>query len=268
MAQGSLTYLILQTVPNYTVIALLGCATLFLYNFSMILAKPTKSLHSPHRRVQWIYKHYKVVICLTALSAVAMIIFALQLSFDTIVLLFIIGALALSYNFPLFKGTFGRAGLRNIPGAKLFIIALVWALTCVYVPIKELKSAGVPIDPLDVFLLTFKRFLFITAITIPFDIRDLFQDRRYQLKTLPVMLGEQKAHLFCQLLLMLYIFLLLIFVSQITVATLGLILVTILSGWLIFKSRWKKNEYYYFLFLDGTLILQFLSVLTLQYLSL
>jgi len=268
MAQGALTYLLLQTAPNYSVIALLGCATLFLYNFSMILARPKNPQNSPHRRVHWIYKHYNLVTSLTALSAVIMVPLAFQLSFNTILLLSFTGLLALSYSFPLFKGTFGRFGLRNLPGAKLFIIAIVWALSCVCVPIMELKSAGITISFIDILLLTVKRFLFITAITIPFDIRDIFQDRQYKLKTLPVILGERKANLFCQSLLILYIFLLLIFVNQITVATIGLILVTILSGWLIFKSRWKKNEYYYFLFLDGTLALQFLSVFTLQYLSL
>jgi hypothetical protein len=32
----------------------------------------------------------------------------------------------------------------------------------------------------------------------------------------------------------------------------------VLTGWLIFKSKWEKNEYYYFLYMDGVLILQYL----------
>jgi hypothetical protein len=28
-------------------------------------------------------------------------------------------------------------------------------------------------------------------------------------------------------------------------------------GWLIFKSKWEKNEYYYFFYMDGVLILQY-----------
>lgn len=268
MAQGALTYLLLGIPINLNVISLLGCATLFLYNFSMILAKPKNPLNSPHRRVHWIYKHYKLVVSLTLLSIIAIIPLTLQLSLSTILLLAFTGLLALSYSSPLFKGSFGRFGIRNIPGAKLFIIALVWSLSCVCVPIMEMKSSGNIISITDTLILAIKRFLFITAITIPFDIRDLFQDKRFNLKTIPVLLGEKKANLFCQCLLALYILLLLIFVNQITIATIGLILVTIMSGWLIFKSRWEKNEYYYFLFLDGTLILQFLSVFILQFLTL
>lgn len=265
MAQGVLTYLLLNTQPNLAVIALLGCSTLSLYNFSMILARPKNPLRSPHRRVHWIYSHYKLVLFLTALSSIALIPLLLQLSLNTIILLSLTGLLALSYNFPIFKGTSNRFGLRNLPGAKLFIIAMVWALSCVCVPIIELKSSGISVSLIDLLLLTTKRFLFVTAITIPFDIRDLFQDKQYNLKTLPVILGEKKAYLFCQSLLILYVIFLLIFVNHLTFATVGLILVTLLTGWLIFKSRWEKNEYYYFLFLDGTLILQFLSVYILQY---
>jgi len=267
MAQGALTYMLLKAPLNFTVIAILGCATMFLYNFSMILARPKDPSHSPHRRVHWIYSHYKLVLSLTALSAIAMIPLILQLSIGTIILLFFIGLLALSYSFPLFRNKSKRVGLRNIPGAKLFIISMVWALSCVYVPIIELKSTGTSVSLIALLLLTTKRFLFITAITIPFDIRDLFQDKQYNLKTLPVILGEKKSTLVCQALLILYIILLLIFVPKLTLAIVGLTAVTLLTGWLIFKSRWEKNEYYYFLFLDGTLILQFLSVFILQYFS-
>lgn len=267
MAQGALTYMLLRTPLNFIVIAILGCATMFLYNFSMILARPKDPSNSPHRRVHWIYSHYNLVVSLTVLSAIALIPLTLQLSIGTITLLFFIGLLALSYSSPLFKDKSKRVGLRNLPGAKLFIISMVWALSCVCVPIIELKSSDISVSLIALLLLTTKRFLFITAITIPFDIRDLFQDKQYNLKTLPVILGEKKSTLFCQALLILYIVLLLIFVPKLTLAIGGLIAVTLLTGWLIFKSRWEKDEYYYFFYLDGTLILQFLSVFILQYFS-
>lgn len=267
VAQGALTYMLLKAPIDYVVLAILGCATMFLYNFSMILARPKDPSGSPHRRVHWIYSHYKLVLSLTVLSAVALIPLTLQLSMGTITLLFSIGLLAISYNFPLFKDKSKRFGLRNLPGAKLFIISMVWALSCVCVPIIELKSSGISVPLIALLLLTTKRFLFVTAITIPFDIRDLYQDKQYNLKTLPVILGEKRSTLFCQALLILYIILLLIFVPKLTLAIAGLIAITLLTGWLIFKSRWEKDEYYYFFFLDGTLILQFLSVFVLHYVT-
>jgi hypothetical protein len=44
----------------------------------------------------------------------------------------------------------------------------------------------------------------------------------------------------------------------------ALALSIILTGWLIFRSRWEKNEYYYFFYLDGVLIVQYLFVLGLK----
>jgi len=47
----------------------------------------------------------------------------------------------------------------------------------------------------------------------------------------------------------------------------ALTLTTVLTGWLIFKSKWEKNEYYYFFWMDGTLILQYLMLLLFNYLN-
>lgn len=264
MAQVGLTYLLLGAPVDYFAVFFTGCGTLFLYNFSMIMARPANPMSSPHRRVHWIYSHYRLVLGLSACALLLMAPLMFTFEFRTLTVLFFTGLIAISYNRPVLKKL---SNLRDVPGAKLFIISLVWTLSCVYVPIVELNSTGYFVSGTDTLLLAAKRFLFITAITIPFDIRDLFQDQKYNLKTLPVLLGGKKSLLFCQTLLVLYIIILLIFVDRISIATIGLILVTLITGWLIFKSKWEKNEYFYFLFLDGTLALQFLSVWSLQSLT-
>ena len=169
-----------------------------------------------------------------------------------------VGILALMYNFPFLKLNDKKIGLRNLPGIKLFLIALVWSISCVLLPIVQLESSyGISATLSETLLLVAKRFLFICAITIPFDIRDLFQDKLYELKTIPVMLGEKKAWVFCQALLILCFVLLVIFTKEFNLDVLGLALTLFLTGWLIFKSNIKRNEYFYFVFLDGTMILQF-----------
>src|SRR5690606_23738685 len=141
---------------------------------------------------------------------------------------------------------------------------LIWALSCVLLPILQLKSQSFNVSTLDTLLLIAKRFLFVAAITVPFDIRDLYQDRTYELKTIPVVFGEKNAYLFCQFLLLLYLALLFIFNKGFDLNYLGLAVVTLLTGWLIFKSNWERNEYYYFFYLDGTLMLQCVSVYMMQ----
>lgn len=260
MAQGSLTYLLLRQPIDLHVVSLLGTATLFLYNFSMVLSKPAGNVNSPYRRSRWIFGHFRLIQAITGVSAVALIPLALQLSQAALVLLCITGLLALFYGLPIFKNNRQPHGLRGIPGAKLFIIASVWTISCVCLPLVEMQEAGLPVSVADFSLLTAKRFLFTTAITIPFDIRDFFQDSKYQLKTIPVLFGVEKANRVCQLLMALHLMLLMLFLDNMDLQAVGLIAVTILASWLIFKSKWEKNEYYYFLLLDGTLLLQFLSV--------
>ncbi|WP_242691596.1 UbiA family prenyltransferase [Desertivirga arenae] len=200
---------------------------------------------------------------ITLIAVISIIPLAFFLSPASQVLMFFLGVIAVAYNLPLFTMNDKKFGLRNIPGLKLFLIALIWSLSCVLVPIIE---TGMPVRTSDTIVLIAKRFLFIAAITVPFDIRDLYQDKSYDLKTIPVMLGEKKAYLFCQFLLLIYISLLLLFTKTVDADFIGISLTIILTGWLIFKSNIKKNEYYYFLYLDGTMILQLVAVVLSNYL--
>lgn len=179
-----------------------------------------------------------------------------------------VGLLAVAYNIPFLTLNNKKIGLRNIPGIKLFLIAFVWASSCVLLPIVELESSHQLQIPLsETVLLVAKRFLFICAITVPFDIRDLFQDKLYELKTIPVILGEKKAWIFCQALLAIYLLLLILFTKGINIDVIGLALTVFLTGWLIFKSNIKRNEYFYFFYLDGTMLLQYLILILCSWLS-
>jgi 4-hydroxybenzoate polyprenyltransferase len=132
-------------------------------------------------------------------------------------------------------------------------------MSCVLFPVLEVLHRNADyISMRDTTILIAKRFLFIGALTIPFDIRDLFDDRKMGLKTIPVVWGEKKAYLFCQVLLAGYVALLFLFKHNgLTTDFWALTTTTVLTGWLIFKSAWKKDEYYYFFYMDGVLILQY-----------
>ncbi|HTM99850.1 MAG TPA: hypothetical protein VL088_13935, partial [Pedobacter sp.] len=229
------------------------------YNLSMLLSKPKEPSKSPFKRVRWIFSHHRLIISITLIAILCIIpITLLYLSIQAKLLMSFVGIIAVAYNFPFLSFNQRKIGLRNLPGIKLFLIAFVWSVSCVLLPIVELENNyGISVSLGETVLLIAKRFLFICAITIPFDIRDLFQDKLYELKTIPVMLGEKKAWIFCQALLGAYIVLLILFTKTINLDVIGIALTIFLTGWLIFKSNLKKNEYYYFFFLDGTMILQY-----------
>jgi len=262
VAQAALTYHLIHAKCDKYVLGLLFCSTLALYNFSMFLSKPKHPEKSPFRRVRWIFANYRFMTTITLIAVVSIIPLAFFLAPASQVLMFFLGVIAVAYNLPLFTMNEKRFGLRNIPGLKLFLIALIWSLSCVLLPIIE---TGMPIHASDTLVLIAKRFLFVAAITVPFDIRDLYQDRSHDLKTIPVMLGEKKAYLFCQVLLLIYISLLLLFTRGIDADFVGITLTIFLTGWLIFKSNIRKNEYYYFFYLDGIMILQLVMVFVANY---
>jgi 4-hydroxybenzoate polyprenyltransferase len=262
VAQGLVTYQLLKVKPDMYVLGLLFSSTLALYNFSIVLSKPKNPENSKSARVRWIFSHYRLMITISIISAFSIIPLSLFLSTSSKILLFTLALISVAYNLPLFTIHDKKFGLRNIPGIKLFLIASVWALSCVLLPILEMESnQAISVTLNDTILLIAKRFLFIAAITVPFDIRDIYQDKFYELKTIPVLFGERWALFICQGLLGAYIILLVLFTEHFDANFFGLSLTIILTGWLIFKSKWKKNEYYYFLYLDGTMILQFFMLL-------
>jgi len=269
VAQGLVTYQLLDTKPEKHVLGLLFCSTLALYNFSILLSKPATPEKSPFRRVRWIFSHYRLMITLTMIAVLSIFPLVFFLNTSSKILLISLAITSVAYSLPIFTIHDKHFGLRNIPGVKLFLIAAVWSLSCVLLPILELESSvEASVSMNDSILLIAKRFLFIAAITVPFDIRDLFQDKTNELKTIPVILGERKALLICQGLLVIYLVLLFLFTKSLDGNFIGLTLTIILSGWLIFKSTWQKNEYYYFFFLDGTMIVQFLMLVLCSYLPL
>jgi 4-hydroxybenzoate polyprenyltransferase len=184
-------------------------------------------------------------------------------SFSSKILLIFLAVLSFAYGLPLFSLGDKKFGLRNIPGLKLLLITLVWTMSIVLLPVLEAQAAHLATISLrDTTILIAKRFLFIGALAIPFDIRDLFEDKQLGLKTIAVAWGEKNAYLFCQALLAGYVILLFLFKNKgFDTDFFALALSIVLTGWLIFRSKWEKNEYYYFFFLDGVLILQYMFVI-------
>lgn len=269
VAQGLVTYHLLNVAPDKYILAIIFFGTIGIYNFSMLLSKPKKPKDSPYIRVRWIFSHHRLIISITLISVLCLIpLGLLYLSIEAKLLMIFTAVLALGYNIPFLTLNNQKIGLRNIPGIKLFLIALVWSVSCVLLPVVELEhNYQINISTAETLLLVAKRFLFIAAITIPFDIRDLFQDKLYALKTIPVMLGEKKAYIFCQFLLIGYLALLLLFRQATISDIIALTLTLLLTGWLIFKSNIKKNEYYYFFYMDGTMLLQYVVLILATYIS-
>jgi 4-hydroxybenzoate polyprenyltransferase len=269
VSQGLVTFYLIGSKSSYHVNWLLFTSTLGIYNFSILLTKPKHPEQSPYRRVRWFFEHYRLMVTFTIVSLLSLIPLFFLVSMESRILLIFLAIISFFYSIPLFTIGDQKFGLRNIPGLKQFLITLVWTMSTVLLPILESHAHHLTdVSMRDTTLLIGKRFLFIAALTIPFDIRDLFEDRQSGLKTIPVVWGEKNAYLFCQVLLAGYLVLLLLFHNNGFNATFwALFITTLLTGWLIFKSKWEKNEYYYFFYMDGVLILQYVVLVLVGWLS-
>ena len=269
MAQGLVTFYLIGVKPLPSVIFLLFVSTLGIYNFSILLTKPPNPELSQHKRVRWFFAHSRLMVTFTIVSLLSLLPLFFLISMESRILLIFLGIISFCYSIPLFTIGDQKFGLRNIPGLKQFLITLVWTMSTVLLPIMEAQHRyQTPVSMRNITILIAKRFLFYGALTIPFDIRDLFEDRKSGLRTVPVVWGEKKAYLFCQVLLAGYVVLLFIFRNQGVDADFwALSLTIVLAGWLIFKSNWEKNEYYYFFCIDGVLILQYLLLLLFNWLG-
>jgi 4-hydroxybenzoate polyprenyltransferase len=267
VAQALVTFHLIGSKPVTTVTGLLFTSTLGIYNFCILLSKPDKPEASPYRRVRWFFSHYRLMVTFTIVSLLSLIPLFFLLSMESRILLVFLSILSFCYSLPLFTIGEHKFGLRNIPGLKPILITLVWTLSCVLLPILEAENLHLAdVSMRDTMILIAKRFLLIGALTVPFDIRDLFQDRQSGLKTIPVAWGEKNAYLFCQVLLAGYIVLLFMFRNNgFNVDFFALTTTAILMGWLIFRSKWEKNEYYYFFYLDGVLVLQYVVLVVFNW---
>ncbi|MET3503472.1 4-hydroxybenzoate polyprenyltransferase [Mucilaginibacter rubeus] len=262
VAQALLTFHLIESKPVFPVLGLLFTSTLGIYNFCILITRPTKPQRSPYKRVRWFFAHYRLMVTFTIVSLLSLIPLFFIITTESKILLIFLSVLSFGYGLPLFSVGDHKFGLRNIPGLKPFLITLVWTMSCVLFPVLEsMHNHLTDISMRDTTILIAKRFLFIGALTIPFDIRDLFDDRKVGLKTIPVVWGEKNAYLFCQVLLTGYIVLMFLFRQNgFSLDFFALTFTMFLTGWLIFRSAWEKNEYYYFFYMDGVLILQYVIV--------
>ncbi len=200
----------------------------------------------------WIKSHKSLLISLNFIS----VLFLLKLTFD-------LNPKSYILMIPLILGTFFysvpflflRKNLRDITGLKLFLITIIWSAVTVLLP---LNNAEISFSS-DVWLVFLQRFLFLFAITIPFDIRDIdFDDPK--IKTLPQVVGVKNSKFLGSAALLL--FFVIEFFKDIELMSSIVITLTISIvsfAFLIFSSN-KQSKYYSSFWIETLPIVWFLLV--------
>ncbi|MBO9690562.1 hypothetical protein [Chryseobacterium sp.] len=157
---------------------------------------------------------------------------------------FIIVVLGLLYN-----SFFLDVYIRKIPLLKVFYVGLVWALVNCWLTLPEFS--------IPIFMISF---FFITALVLPFDIRDMNSDT---VKTFPMLIGVQNTK---------YIAYILVFIS-IIISTLYLelhyalsfFITSIITYILIYFSENKRDDAYFSFGVETCSALPFLFLVIMEY---
>lgn len=230
--------------------------TLFLYALHRIIgiSKTHASFQLARYTVITAYKHH--IEWYAGIGAIMAVISFFQLSRSTQLALIIPGLISLGYVLPIMGN---KKRLRDLNDIKIFLVALVWAWITVLLPAIEYELL-----PHKGILFTFiERVLFIFAITLPFDIRDLQVDEQSAVRTLPakwgVALTKNIAAGITGIALLIAIFCQQQFYYSIPMMV-ALILTYLTTILLIKKITPQRGDYFYTGLMDGTMVLSGLLV--------
>jgi len=237
-------------------LGLIFFSTLFVYALHRIIGISKVSEFREMERYAVIEKFKHHISFYALVAGVGSAICFWNISMPIKLSLIIPGIISLGYVLPFLSG---KKRLRDFNHIKIFLIAIVWSWVTVFLPALEIGVA----TTLPVGLMILERMIFIFAITLPFDIRDLKVDSHSEVKTIPAVIGIEKTKTLGTLSLAAAFGLAVTnwFSGGYNVDVVLGISVSFLSTWLfIQKSDQIKHDYFFTGIIDGTMILQFILI--------
>ncbi|MEZ5015041.1 MAG: UbiA family prenyltransferase [Chitinophagales bacterium] len=227
-------------------------STLFTYLFIRIVARNRISSYQPERRWDFFLQHFSVLKWATIFTGLCSLGLFIFLPRPVQLAMLVPGAVSVLYGLPL-----GAFRLRDMGIMKIFLIGFVWAFNGSALP--AIASGADPWHT-DVLLLFAAQFLFIFAITLPFDVKDIEIDALNQVKSIPAYLGKENT--FTLSFICLFASAAIHSWMQRTYAEADLSVAMgvsiLITGMVIYATRSSTRNADYFGWIDGMIILQFL----------
>lgn len=259
------TFLYFNLIPSNAMLVLVFSATYFIYNFQRLVRMNQKEIDEANIgfRMRWVYKNTQPIILTIVIAAIILVVSLFYLNIKTIIALAIMGFFSVVYVVRFIPYNNKWLTLRDIPFLKIFVIAFVWALVTGLLPIISSKDL-IQINLQHILFLT-KQFLFVVAITIPFDIRDMKYDVEKGIKTFPLVVGVKKIIILGILLLLGFIAIASYEFLVLQNITLGLwiaeIIFILAVMFLLLLSKKQQPELFYSFIIEGTSLLLATTVL-------
>lgn len=163
--------------------------------------------------------------------------------------------LTLSYSIPFIKLNNKGITLGEIPFVKTPVLALVWGISTTVIPLIE---KNINLSTSFIGLQVLSRILFVFALCIPFEIRDIVSDKSKNIRTLPVIHGIKVTKIIGVLIVVLEIVIhhLMPEISFSSVIALDISSLVALV-WIIHRNQ-TTGVYFYKFLVDGTMMVRFI----------
>ncbi len=251
MALGSIV--LLKAPADMPLTVLVFFSTIVIYTVDRL--RPTlEDSTAPGPRLIAYLTQKKSVQAMLVIGLVGLVVSVFFQRFEVLLALVPLGVLSFWYTVPV-----GVFRLKDIPYLKTFIVAGVWTVVTAWLPIWR------PDTPIDLAfgMHLFTRFLFMSAITLPFDYRDRDRDRAAGIKTLPQRLGTTGTKMLSFVLLALFAGL--HGVHHSPQIFLGSALTAGFTALIIAAMSPERGDVYYSVGVDGTMVLQYALLIILTH---
>lgn len=221
----------------------------FLYNLQRIYQSTQPTIDT---RLLWYRKNKKWIFTIALLLVLVFsnVIMEIMVQYYQGMIVYgFCGLVSLFYFLPPFQ-------FRKVKYIKQFAIACIWVVVCTVIPFMYSENTYVGLNNLtrDKWLYIMSQFCFISALCIPFDIRDMVKDKNERTMSLPIVLGIKKSKTIAIVLIVFY-FILTFFALERSLIVIRL-LIGLLSIILIYYANEKRYRYYFIFLTDGVILLQ------------
>ncbi|MBU2928793.1 hypothetical protein [Winogradskyella psychrotolerans] len=205
----------------------------------------------------------KAIQVFSFLAFLAMCYYVLKLETETLLVIMILGVITFFYAIPIMVPKHylfdDHKNLRQVSGLKVYLIALIWMVTTVILPIVNHDMALSS----DVMITSVQRFCFVLVLMLPFEIRDLNFDS-LKLATIPQKIGVKKTKIIG--IVLLFVFLILeFFKNEITDKTIvATLIITFVTLVFLFFSNKNQSKYYSAFWVESLPIVWLLILLLLR----
>ncbi|HTB05462.1 MAG TPA: UbiA family prenyltransferase [Bacteroidia bacterium] len=239
-------------------------ATLFLYGFHLMYHRSsmTPREHKEERH-HWVDEHKYLHIGIVIVSFLISLSQMFYMPLRVWVVLIPVAIISMGYSVPIIKTKHGWIRFRDVAWLKVFWIGLCYAWLTTLLPLAYALGVRQWLNA-DMLLMFLRNFLFVFAIAIPFDIRDIGFDKERGNKTLPVILGVDRAILLANGLMLCFVVIVLFqceFFNLNSAVAIALCLSVLISSFAISMAKPNRPNLFFQLAIDSTMVVQFLLVL-------